>query len=236
MSRAERHHRKSARFCTWRAAMVIAVWASLSASSAHACQSWQSTDSLLDIDPGELARHNQQVSDHDLEEWLLIGYRHDPEKLSEWRSKLLEQRSETIRDLRRSYVLPLPCVRGMSEQERLQLDMMARLAGEKSIRLREARKQLPTLSESQLINIRHVCERLSRGQPSRSIRHVPTPPEFEYLKPDLIRVNTLGCEIYLQKGIGQGYGLSVTKGSRQWTISVIDDYEDWTRRELMTVD
>lgn len=175
----------------------------------------------------DAAAFNASVSDADLIAWMRFMVQYDPvaaADMEDWSEAKLTARATEMRDAYTRMQMRLPRLGADRERETL----TARMLGAQSVRLREARAQMSGFTPAQFSEVRAICQRLVGNARNKA----GNPPEFDYLNPDLVRIHRGGCDIFLQKGIGQGYGIGVWRDGERWRVAIIDDYENWQRTEV----
>lgn len=184
---------------------------------------------------GDADAFNRTVSDAEIDAWMRFLLQSDPHRLQQWDRQSAAERSAAIAEHRRTYVsrgMRIPVMRGMTAKEVEELTHMTQLAAASFARLQRARELLPRLNHGQLLIVRSSCVELLARHPRSMMRNVRTPDTLEFLQPDLIRLDRDACTVFLQKGLGDGFGLLVRKEGERWRLYRFDTYQSWDHVEI----
>ena len=193
----------------------------------------------------EALEFNATVTDQEIVEYLEFQYEIDPPMLDEFREAMRtpENRKTFFKNYRGSHnegSIKIPTLRGMSEKEMAQLRELFKYKKKEYYDALDAERRLEGLSKAQLGEILREgakfierYESLRQGNPERTVRISENfPPSLNYLKLRFIDVSERHCSLYLQKGIGKGIGLTVSRENGELVLSSFNHYKSWDRHKV----
>ncbi len=193
----------------------------------------------------DILRHNDSVTDAEIEAWHEYMLQHNEAELLGWRNQLPSERSEFVAKERRAHneaKRRLDTLRTMSAKERAEMDSTLAIFGPHIAKISPARELMASLDstahrEVLEAGIELVLSRLEPGTvDSRGIQNLKQsqiPRRLDFLAPQLVRCLDDVCFIYLHKGIGAGMGYQVEfVEDRGWLLYSFDHYRGWDRTEI----
>lgn len=192
-----------------------------------------------DSDKREIAAFNASVSDAEIADWLAVVVQYDPVERAEWRALTPDARAKVIANHRRAFAhgnQRLFTLRGLSAEELEAFHVSMQWRGEALQSARAARLLMPTLSAEQHKLIRDTCIHEIAGYEKAPRLHkilgTPTPKALEFLRPQLVRIDSDTCDVFLAKGMGKGAGFKVRQVDGAWRLYRFDQYESWEEHEI----
>ena len=95
---------------------------------------------------------------------------------------------------------------------------------------------MPTLRPAQHKLIRDTCVQEIAGFDKAPVRYrnlgFPTPQALEFLHPDMARIDSDTCYVFLAKGMGKGVGFRVHQVDGSWRLFQFDQYKSWDEVEI----
>lgn len=193
----------------------------------------------------ESLEFNATVTDQEIIEFLEFQYEIDPQMLKQFRQLIQapETRSTFFSNYRSSHNeggIKIPTLRGMSEQELVQLREIFKYKKREYYEAEDAAMRLEQLSNEELAVILQEGVKLAESYPNlkqddseRFVRITENfPSNLEFLKLRFIYVSENYCRIFLQKGIGKGVGLIVNEEDGKWVLSTFNEYKSWERQKV----
>ncbi|MFK8029139.1 MAG: hypothetical protein AB8G18_02785 [Gammaproteobacteria bacterium] len=193
----------------------------------------------------ESIEFNKSVTDAEILNFLKFKYEIDPEQLQE--IQLLEAEPAKLEVFLENYRsshdeagMELPTLRGVPVEELEQLrqlfkykkkehdDMMSADSVVNS--LTPEQKRMVTVEGKKLINRYPV---LAQGSSEHVVKiDSDFPDSLDFLNLKFIYLGETDCRFFIQKGIGRGVGLAVTRNDDEFKLWSFNEYQSWDKTEI----
>ncbi len=191
----------------------------------------------------EALEFNKTVTDQEMVEFFELIYKYHPRNLADFQNQTAEERDAYLAEVRIAHNevgVKLSTLRGMDEEQLLEMDALAKWDAEQAVLAEDAISRLRNYSIEEYRIIVDEAAKLVSNYDSSSADHLDRqtflddfPGGLAFIRPDMIHVVEDWCLIYLQKGIGRGIGYHIDQSdSGEWTIAGFNEHVDWGRTRI----
>lgn len=192
----------------------------------------------------ESSAFNKTVTDEEIIEYFEAFLKYQPESTKDLRDQTPEDRKLFLENYRQSHTesgVKIPVLRGLSKDELLKFDEIAKYKAEEAIRIRSAQDRLRSFSDDQYRLMVSEATKLigaykdqeKKDHLGRVIITKEFPKNLAFLDLESIYIFESHCELLLLNGIGKDIGYSISHDEDgTWKISYFDHYISWESIEV----